>query len=679
MPILDAKTATVKRDYTIDELVEKAREMRALDMIAITASRSGHTGGTLSIVDIATALYLKHLRHDPDVPDWGERDRVFWSTGHKAPALYVALGMAGYFPAEETVKLRKLWSGFEGHPNRLKLPGIEASSGSLGQGLGLAVGTALAAKLDGKGYRVYCIMGDGEQQEGSVWEAVMSASHYGLDNLAGIVDKNGLQIDGKTRDVLNIEPLADKYAAFGWHVLHVDGHDMKAILQALGDAEKVKGKPTVILANTVKGKGVSYAENVVGYHGIAPKDGRAGTESLDRAIADIYGPGGGAFPPERVKRILAVADAYQQEVTRKVDAMVPKYSRTRWWNAEGDMRVTMDPTRMGFGRALETLGEDERVVTLGADITGSIRMADFYARFPERKRRFFSCGIAEQNMTTVAAGLAKEGKIPFIGSYGVFVTGRNWDQIRTTVCYNNYNVKIADAHGGVSVGADGATHQALEELALMYYLPNMRIEVPCDSLETERSTFAIAKLDGPALVRFGREGTPIVTREDSPFAFGVANVIRYRGRRPNFVDAFETFLGDAYRGEQEDLCIVAIGAMVPEAMRAAYILKEEFALETRVINPHTVKPLDTGTILRAAEDIGRIVTVEEHQTGGFGNVVAGAVCRLKKPGSALVMDMIGVDDRFGESGDPWELAKAFGLSAESIAERCRKMLGSWRH
>jgi transketolase len=676
MPILDSKTGKVKKDYTIEELVEKAREMRALDMIAITAARSGHTGGTLSIMDVAAALYLKHIRHDPAVPDWDERDRVFWSTGHKAPALYVALGAAGYYPAEQAVKLRKLWSGFEGHPNRLKLAGVEASSGSLGQGLGLAVGSALAARLDGKGYRVYCIMGDGEQQEGSVWEAVMSASHYNLDNLVGIVDRNGLQIDGKTRDVLNIEPLADKYTAFGWHVIRVDGHDMKAILKALGDAEKVKGRPTVILADTVKGKGVSYAENVAGYHGIAPKDGRTGNESLERAITDICGPGGGAFPGERVNRILGIADDYQREITRKVDAMVPKFTRNYWWNAEGDMKVKMDPTRMGFGRALEKLGEDERVVTLGADITGSIRMADFYAKFPERKRRFFSCGIAEQNMTTVAAGLAKEGKIPFIGSYGVFITGRNWDQIRTTVCYNNYNVKIADAHGGVSVGSDGATHQALEELALMYYLPNMHIEVPCDSVETEKSTFAIAKLDGPALVRFGREGTPVVSRKDSPFTFGVANVTRYRGRRPDFIDAFETVLGDAYRNEKEDLCIVAIGAMVAEAMRAACILKEEYGLETRVINPHTVKPLDTRTILQAAEEIGRIVTVEEHQTGGFGNVVAGVIGRGKKPGSALIMDMVGVDDRFGDSGEPWELTKVFGLSAESIAERCRKLMGS---
>jgi transketolase len=643
-------------------------------MIAITAAKSGHTGGTLSIIDIATVLYLKYLRHDPADPTWDERDRVFWSAGHKAPALYAALGMAGYFRVEEAVKLRKLRSGFEGHPNSLKLPGVEASSGSLGQGLGLAVGSALRAKLDRCSYRVYCIMGDGEQQEGSVWEAAMAASHYNLDNLVGIVDKNGLQIDGATRDVLNIDPLGSRYSSFGWRVISIDGHDIEAILKAFSDAEKMKGKPTLIIANTIKGKGVSYAENVVGYHGIAPKDGRSGAESLDRAIRDIYRDALSTFPSDRVDRLLSLSQEYQSKVDREVESTLPKFSRNFWWNLEDSMKVKMDPTRMGFGRAIEKLGSDERVVALGADITSSIRMGDFYAKFQDRKRRFFSCGIAEQNMTTVAAGMAKEGKIPFIGSYGVFITGRNWDQIRTTVCYNNYNVKIADGHSGISVGADGATHQALEDLALMYYLPNIHIEVPCDSIETEKSTLAIAEINGPGVVRFGREGTPIVTRDSTAFKFGVANVIRYRGQEDCFVDAFEIVTSDHYKGEKEDLCIIAVGAMVPEAMRAAYILKEEYDLETRILNVHTFKPIDAEAILKAAEEIGVILTVEEHQVGGFGNVVAGVIARGKKYSAPLALDMIGVNDCFGLSGEPWELTKVFGLSAESIAARAKRML-----
>jgi len=439
MPIIDSKTMNVIKDYSVNEIIEMAKEMRTINMVSIFAAKSGHTGGTLSIMDIAAALYLKQLRHDPKNPNWDGRDRVFWSVGHKAPALYAALGMSGYFDIHDMVKLRKLWSGFEGHPNRLKLPGIEASSGSLGQGLGIAVGCALRARLDGKSYRVYCIMGDGEQQEGSVWEAVMSAAHYGLDNVTAVIDRNGLQIDGSTDSVMKVESLNEKYNAFGWNVIETDGHDIAKILVAFDGAANCKGKPTVIIADTIKGKGVSYAENAVGYHGIPPKDGRYGNESLQKAVDDIYGGDSSGMPhsPADIDKLLKVADDYQENLNKKVNSLVPVFSRNYWWNSEDVMKVKMEPTRMGFGKAMEQIGDDPRVVAFGADITNSIRMSDFYTGHPERKSRFFSMGIAEQNMTVVAAGMAKEGKIAFIGSYGVFTTGRNWDQIRTTCCYNN--------------------------------------------------------------------------------------------------------------------------------------------------------------------------------------------------------------------------------------------------
>jgi transketolase len=231
------------------------------------------------------------------------------------------------------------------------------------------------------------------------------------------------------------------------------------------------------------------------------------------------------------------------------------------------MQVKMEPTRNGFGQAIEELAKDEKVIALGADITASIRMDKFYASHPQRKNRFFEIGIAEANMTVVASGLAKEGKIPFIGSYGVFITGRNWDQIRTTVCYNNYNVKIADAHAGISVGADGATHQALEDISNLYYLPNMHLTVPCDSIETEKSTKAVTYIKGPAVIRYAREATPIVTTHDTPYQFGLANVIRYRGEKNNFISAFETKLSSDYSSEKEDLTLIACGPMVAEAMR----------------------------------------------------------------------------------------------------------------
>lgn len=674
MPLIDSKTLKTVKSFSVEELIEKAKEMRVFNMVSICAAKSGHTGGTLSIMDIATLLYLRVIRHDPANPKWDDRDRVFWSVGHKAPALYVALGMAGYFPVEETVKLRKLWSGFEGHPNQFKLPGVELSCGSLGQGLGVAVGSALRAKLDKKNYRVFCIMGDGEQQEGSIWESVMSASHYRLDNLVGIIDVNELQIDGKTEKVMNVEPLEDKYKSFGWEVIHADGNDIGKLVEAFSLAEQIENKPTVILAHTIKGKGVSFAENMAGYHGIPPKDGRYGNESLERVVRDIYGGAESIFTDEKLNSLLAIAEEYQEGIDCKLSELMPVFSQNYWWNEAEQMKVKMDPTRMGFGKALEEIGGDNDSIAFGADITSSIKMDDFFRNHPERENRFFSMGIAEQNMTVVAAGMAKEGKKPFIGSYGIFVSGRNWDQIRTTCCYNNFNVKIAGAHGGISVGADGGTHQALEEIPLMYYLPNMHIEVPCDSIETGKSTLAITAVEGPGYIRYGREATPVVTKPETAFKFGVANIIRFCGVQNNFADAFETFLSTNYQNEQEDICLIACGPMVAEAMRAAWILKQEYDVETRIINIHTVKPIDEACLVKAVDEIGKILTIEEQQVGGFGNIVAGVIAQGKRYSKPFAMDMIGINDHFGESGAPWDLMKAFGLSAEQIAVRAKKLL-----
>lgn len=671
MPIINSKTGEIIRDCKVEELIEKAKEMRSYSMIAITAAGSGHPGGTLSIMDITAALYLKVARHDPRNPEWKDRDRIFWSVGHKAPALYVALGESGYFPLEEVVKLRKLGSKFEGHPNRLKLPGVELSSGSLGQGLGVAVGSALNARLENRDYRVYCIMGDGEQDEGSVWESAMCAAHYRIDNLTAIIDLNKLQIDGSTEEVMCLGSLSEKYRAFGWNVIEIDGHNMEEILQAFEKASTVKGLPTVIIANTIKGKGVSYTENVVGYHGVAPKDGRSGEDSLDKALEDI---GHEYFTKEKVDSLMKIAEDYQEEVNKRIQDKLPKFSKDYWWNSGECMKVELEATRIGFGKALDEIGDDERIVTHGADITSSIKMDMFYKNHPERKKRFFSMGIAEANMVEVASGLAKEGRISFVGSYGVFATGRNWDQIRTTACYNNFNVKIAAAHAGISVGPDGATHQSLEEIAIMNYIPNMIVTVPCDSFETYRITKEIAYKNGPAVLRYAREATSVVTGPDTPFEFGKACVIRYRGIKENFIDAFQWSLGSEYESEGEEMSIIACGPMVPEAMRAAYILKEEYGIEIRVVNIHTVKPIDRDTILKAAQETNAIITCEEHQVGGFGNIIAGVINTSKEYATPVIMDMVGVNDRFGESGAPWELMVYFELVAENIAVKAKELI-----
>ena len=365
---------------------------------------------------------------------------------------------------------------------------------------------------------------------------------------------------------------------------------------------------------------------------------------------------------------------------------MPHFSHNYWWNAGHVMQVKMEPTRKGFGRALAEYGGDERVVCLGLDISGSITISDFYAGKPERAKRWISMGIAEQSATAAAAGLAREGKLPVLGSYATFSAARNLDQVRVSICYANLNVLVAGAHAGVSVGPDGATHQALEDLFAMLGLPNMSVVAPCDAIETYKATrYLLLEHVGPKYIRFAREATPIVTCEATPFVFGKANAIRLRATKPDlanaseeyseFAQAFETRLAADYADEHEDISILACGPMVPEAMRAAWILKREFGLETRVLNLHTLKPIDSEAIVRAARETGVVVTAEEHQIGALSGCVSSILATSPELyGMPVIAAAIGVKDRFGESGAPWELVKEFEVSAEHIAQKAMELM-----
>jgi len=264
------------------ELSELCRRIRKDILVSLNAAGSGHSGGSLSSVEILAALYFYKLRHRPSEPKWEGRDRFLLSKGHVCPALYAVMARAGYLPVEELKTLRKLGSRLQGHPHMLKLQGLETSSGSLGQGLSIGVGMALGAKMDRKDFRVYCFMGDGETDEGQIWEAAMSAAHYNLDNLCGIVDRNRLQIDGDTEKVMRLEPYCEKWAAFGWNVIECDGHSLDELMDALDQAERNCGAPTAIIANTVKGKGVSFMENKAEWHGIPPNN-----EQLALALKEL--------------------------------------------------------------------------------------------------------------------------------------------------------------------------------------------------------------------------------------------------------------------------------------------------------------------------------------------------------------------------------------------------------
>jgi transketolase len=273
MPINAAQTAS---------LGEIARELRIDILKMLTQAGSGHTGGSLSAIDIITTLYFHKMRYDAKNPAWEKRDRFVLSKGHAAPALYAALARAGYFDPQELMKLRQLGGILQGHPFCRSTPGVEVSTGSLGQGLSMANGIALADKLDKSNTKVYVLLGDGEIQEGQVWEAAMSAAHYKLDNICAIIDNNGLQIDGSVADIMSIAPLPDKWRAFGWEVQEIDGHDFGQIVAALDVADQVKDKPSLIVAHTTKGKGVSFMEGQVKYHGVAPTP-----EELKLALVEL--------------------------------------------------------------------------------------------------------------------------------------------------------------------------------------------------------------------------------------------------------------------------------------------------------------------------------------------------------------------------------------------------------
>jgi transketolase len=309
--------------------------------------------------------------------------------------------------------------------------------------------------------------------------------------------------------------------------------------------------------------------------------------------------------------------------------------------------LKQEPTRNGFGRGLMKVGElDDQVVVLSADLTESTRVLDFKNKFPER---FVEVGVAEQNMAGVAAGMALEGKIPFMASYAVFSPGRNWDQVRVSICYSKTNVKIVGAHAGLSVGPDGATHQALEDIAIIRVLPNMIVVVPADSVEAEKATLAIAKYEGPAYIRLGRSDLPIFTTELSAFEIGKANVLK----------------------EGSDITIIACGAMVYKSLEAAKDLEAQ-GVSAEVINLHTIKPLDTKTILKSVKKTGKLVTVEEHQIhGGMGS----AVVEFTSQNHPVPTKIIGVEDTFGESGTPDELFEKYGLTSQRIVVEALELIG----
>lgn len=601
-----------------------ATQLRIDSVQSTSEAGTGHPTTCLSAADIVSTLFFDEMRFDAKDPRNPDNDRFILSKGHAAPILYAAWAEVGLFPRKDLLKLRKIDSDLEGHPTP-RLSFVDVATGSLGQGICASIGTALNARRIGSEYRTYVLCGDGEMAEGSVWEAADVALHYKLDNLCGIIDVNGLGQSQDTQFGHQMEEIAARWHAFGWHALVVDGHDIPALQKAFAEARATKGRPTMLLARTLKGKGLADIEGKPGWHGKALKKG----DEADKAVAELRTQmTGDASKPEiqgpRSKSRLEAQPDYS-----KMPAPVYK---------KGDEIAT----REAWGVGLAAVGKfDSRVVALDADVKNST----FSDKFEKvAADRFYENFIAEQVMVGASMGLAARGAIPFPSTFACFLT-RASDFVRMGgVSFSN--VKFSGSHCGVSIGEDGPSQMALEDLAMMRSVPGCAVLYPCDGMSTERLVVEMTKRHGMAYMRTSRPKTPVIYGPDETFPIGGSKVLR--------------------QSDSDAAVVVGAGITVFEALKAYDQLKSE-GINIRVIDAYSVQPIDAGTLLEAAKATGgRVITVEDHYaTGGLGDAVSEAVAD-----GGFAVRRLAVRE-IPRSGQPDELIDRYGISARHIADAVR--------
>jgi transketolase len=572
------------------------------------------------MADLAACLFFSEMRYNTrDAEDWGN-DEFVLSKGHAAPILWAAYAEAGIIAQRRLADLRQITSDLEGHPTP-RMKWVKAATGSLGQGLSVGAGLALAQKLAHSPARTFVLMGDGECAEGAVWEAANAAVHFGLDNLVAIVDINRLGQSDPTMHGHDIAAYARKFRAFGWKVHRVNGHDIQAILGAFDRIRKA-GRPAVVLAKTIKGKGVSFVEDINGWHGKPLKP-----EELERALAEL-GPMPEVEAAKYVRR-------------------PPKVPRPRWkaqpsWERTAYSAPTA--TRLAYGIALQKLGRaNDRVVVLDGDVKNSTYTEKFFASFPERSFQSF---IAEQNMAGMAIGLSAKGFIPFIATFAAFLS-RAHDQIRMAA-YSFSNIKFCGSHVGVSIGEDGPSQMGLEDLAIFRPIPGCVVLYPCDAVSAEACLESILNHKGLSYLRTTRPATPVLYPPEEQFPIGGSKVLRRAG-------------GDV-------VTVIAAGITVFEALKAWAELQRE-NIGIRVIDAYSVEPLDGEGISReVAETGGRAVVVEDHfPRGGLGEAAASALAGGARLSHLCVREL-------PRSGKPAELLDAHGISARHIIRAAKDLL-----
>ena len=570
------------------------------------------------------ALFFGEMRYDPRDPDNADNDRFVLSKGHAAPILYAAWAEAGIIRRDELLMLRRIDSDLEGHPTP-RLPWVDVATGSLGQGLCAGVGIALNARRIASDYRTYVLLGDGETAEGSVWEAAAVAVHERLDSLCGIIDINGLGQSQATQWQHDLNAHATRWSAFGWHTIAVDGHDLSAMLDALEQARRTRGRPTIILAKTIKGKGISFIEGKGGWHGKPLKKG----EELDKALAELQTQ----FVPEDEPAPPPPAPARRQRpAPRQAHLDTPPYKR-------GDSVAT----REAYGAAIARLGAiDDRIVALDADVKNSTYSEKFEQQHPGR---FFQNFIAEQAMIGAAMGLAARGAIPFPSTFAAFLA-RAYDFIRMAAI-SNLNIKMAGSHAGVSIGEDGPSQMALEDLAMMRAQPNIMVLYPCDAVSTERLIERAAYHAGPVYMRTSRPKTPVIYGADEQFDLGGLKVLR--------------------QSAADVATVIGAGVTVFEALKAYDELQKQ-GVSVRVVDLYSVQPIDEASLIRCGEETGgRLITVEDHyRAGGIGDAVATTVA-----GRGYTVTRLAVSE-IPRSGTPDQLLDRYGISARHIVRAVKE-------
>jgi transketolase len=604
-------------DY--DQLRELGQQLRVDAVRASAKAASGHPTSSMSAADLAAVLLAEHFRYDFDDPRSPANDRLVFSKGHASPLVYGLFRAAGALSEEELMTYRQFGSRLEGHPTPA-LPWVDVATGSLGQGLPIGVGMALAGKrLDGAQFRVWVICGDSEMAEGSMWEAVEHAAFYGLDNLTAIIDVNRLGQRGETMHGWDLASYSDRLRAFGWHAIEIDGHDVEQIDAAYREAAETRGRPTAVVAKTIKGKGYSKVEDTNGWHGKA---------IAEEAVQELGG----------IRNIEVRVRAPDSAPRRTFE---PK--RVEWPRYDADTEVS---TRKAYGEALTALGgERGDVVALDGEVSNSTYAEIFRDAHPER---FFEMYIAEQQMIAAAVGMQVLGWKPFASTFAAFMS-RAYDFVRMAAI-SRATIKLCGSHAGVSIGEDGPSQMALEDLAAFRAVHGSTVLYPCDGNQTAKLVRAMADVDGISFLRTTRADTPVVYDADEEFPVGGSKVV--------------------HSTAEDDVTIVAAGITLHEALKAAELLAAD-DIDARVIDAYSVKPIDAGTLRRAADDTQGIVTVEDHWAeGGLGDAVLDALAdhEARPPVVKLAVR------EMPHSGKPAQLLAAAGIDAEHIADAARRLV-----